>query len=383
MNILYVVHDNKRGGAAISFLEMLSFIGQEHNVYVLTPHKDGFLPEKLNAMRIPHSNAHYFWWKIAVPVNEIGAKLRMFIYKILNIWNYVEAYRIKKIIREKEIDIIHSNSSVINFGALLSKMTGVPHIWHLREYGEEDFNFRRVVSEKRYRNEMNSYAAGYIAISKSIKNKFSFIVDENKVFQIYNGVSEEYSCKKTFESEEKEDVKFLISGNYCKEKGQADVIKAVIELRKQEIEGFKLYLAGGGDFAEPRKLVEEYDLQKYVVFCGSVDNMLQLRKEVDVEIVASKYEAFGRVTVEAMRMSNPVIGTNAGGTPELITDGYNGFLFQFGDYEQLAQYMKKYICDKALVRKMGMNAYRAAEGNFTPAQNANKVLEVYSKILHV
>lgn len=380
MNILYIVHDNKKGGAALSFLEMISYISKEHNVYVLTPHKNGFLPQKLDEMQIPHNNAHYFWWKIALPQNKFLADLRLFVYKILNFWNYVEAFRIKKLISEKQIDIIHSNSSVINFGALLSKNTGIPHVWHLREYGEEDFDLKRVVSETKYCREMNKYATGYIAISKSIKQKFSNIVDESKIYQIYNGVAEEYRYEKKFEKGFPQIVKFLIAGNYCKEKGQDDVIKAVLELRKQKVENFEVYLAGNGDFAEPKRMVAENGLENWVIFCGLVEDMIQLRKKVDVEIVASKCEAFGRVTIEAMRMSNPVIGTNAGGTPELIIDGENGLLFEYGKPLQLAECMKKYIMNPALIAKMGKTAYRTMEGKFTPKENADKIMEVYHKI---
>ena len=380
MNILYIVHDNKKGGAALSFLEMISIIEKEHSVYVLTPHKKGYLPQKLDEMQIPHSNAHYFWWKIALPHNKIVAGLRILIYRILNIWNNVEAKRIKKMILEHEINVIHSNSSVINFGALLSKNTGIPHVWHLREYGEEDFGLKRVVSAKKYQNEMNAYATGYIAISKSVKKKFSDAVDEKKIYQIYNGVSEKYAFQKDFTCAQKGKIKFLIAGNYCEEKGQTNVIKAVIELQKQGINEFEVYLAGSGDFAEPKRLVSENGLESVVTFCGLVEDMQQLRRMVDVEIVASKCEAFGRVTIEAMRMSNPVIGTNTGGTPELITDGVNGFLFEYGNHIQLAECMKKYILDYALTVEMGKNAYRTIEGKFTPDENARRILEVYNEI---
>lgn len=382
MNILYIVHDNKKGGAALSFLEMVSHVRKEHNVFVLTPHKQGFIPQKLEEMKIPHCNAHYFWWKIAQPNNLLTAMARLILYKFLNLWNILEAKHLRKRIQDMKIDIIHSNSSVIDFGALLSKETGFPHIWHLREYGEEDFNLKCVVSPKCYKKEMNSYAAAYIAISKSIKEKFAGIVDRNKIFQIYNGVSESFLFEKQFFSSKGDDVKFLISGNYCNEKGQDDVIKAVVELKRQGIDGFKLYLAGNGDFAKAKRLVKENNLENSVTFCGLVDDMLQLRKSVDVEIVASKCEAFGRVTIEAMRMSNPVIGTNTGGTPELIKDGFTGLLFEYGNNSELAACMKRFIQEKDLIAEMGRNAYQEMKDKFTPDQNAKGIIELYKRILN-
>lgn len=363
----------------MSFLEMIDIIQKKHNVYVLTPHKDGYLPRKLTEMQIPHSNAHYFWWEIALPQNKVLASVKLFVYKLLNAWNYIEAIRMKKLLIRENIDIIHSNSSVINFGALLSKHSRIPHVWHLREYGEEDFALVKVISDKRYWREMNDYAKAYIAISHSIKNKFAQIVGMDKIYQIYNGVSEQFSYKKRFNNQ-KDKIRFLIAGNYCKEKGQSDVIKAAIELKKQGIENFEVYLAGSGGFAEPKSLTEEFELGDIVTFCGLVNDMQQLRKIVDVEIVASKYEAFGRVTIEAMRMSNPVIGTNTGGTPELIMDGVNGFLFEYGNYKQLADCMKKYIQNNILVSEMGVKAYQTTKGKFTPDENAKRILEVYKGI---
>lgn len=382
MNILYIVHDNKKGGAALSFLEMVSHVNKVHNVFVLTPHKQGFVPQRLGEMKISYSNAHYFWWKIAQPENPLAATARVIIYQFLNLWNFIEAKRLRKKIQDMKIDIIHSNSSVIDFGALLSKETGIPHVWHLREYGEEDFDLKCVVSRKRYKKEMNFYAAAYIAISKSIKEKFSETVDRNKISQIYNGVSESFLLEKQFSSSKEEFVKFLISGNYCKEKGQDDVIKAVAELRAQGIDGFKLYLAGNGDFSEAKRLVKENNLDNFVTFCGLVDNMLQLRESVDIEIVASKCEAFGRVTIEAMRMSNPVIGTNTGGTPELIRDGFTGLLFEYGNTSQLAACMKRFIQEKGLIAGMGRNAYQEMKDKFTPNQNATGIIELYKQILN-
>lgn len=363
----------------MSFLEMIDIIQKKHNVYVLTPHKDGYLPRKLTEMQIPHSNAHYFWWEIALPQNKVLAGVKLFAYKLLNVWNHIEAIRMKRLLIRENIDIIHSNSSVIDFGALLSENTGIPHVWHLREFGE-DFGLKKVVSSNRYQYELNNYAECFIAISKSLKNKFSNVIEENKIIQIYNGVDATNSCIKESSHKRSKVIKFLIAGNYCKEKGQVDVIKAAIELKKQGIKNFEVYLAGSGDFAEPKSLTEEFELGDIVTFCGLVNDMQQLRKIVDVEIVASKYEAFGRVTIEAMRMSNPVIGTNTGGTPELIMDDVNGFLFEYGNYKQLADCMKKYIHNNILVSEMGVKAYQTTKGKFTPDENAKRILEVYKGI---
>lgn len=381
MNILYVVHDNKKGGAAVSFLEMVSYLSKEHKVYVLTPHKKGYIPQKLDEMNIPHRVAHFFWWKVKKPQNKFLGLLVLGVYRILNVYNYVEAFRVRGFVKEKQIELIHSNSGVINFGALLSSLTDVPHIWHLREYGEEDFQLVRTVSKKRYIYLMSRGAKKYIAISKSIAKKFEHIVGSEKIIQIYNGVSQEYMYEKKWLNSERKDIRFLISGSFCEEKGQKDVVNAIIELRKKGYDNFMVYFAGNGDFRELENYAIANEVMNHVKFCGLVDDMVQLRKDTDVEIVASRCEAFGRVTIEAMRMSNPVIGTNTGGTSELVEDGVSGFLYSPGDYVELAEKMSEFINDTNLISILGTNAYESTKNAFTAQDNAMKINELYLQYL--
>ncbi len=393
MNILYIVHDNKKGGAAISFLDMLRLVSKEHNVYVLTPHKKGFIPDKLKEMGIWYHDAHFFWWKIAVPDNKVLGAFRICMYKVLNVVNYIEAHRMTKQILKMNIDIIHTNSSVINFGALLSKKTGIPHVWHLREYGKEDFNLVPVIAEHKINEQMKMGAKRYIAISDSIKDKFSEIVSREKIVRIYNGINRSYNIKKTFEdiseecnkSSEHENynrkVKFLIAGNYCREKGQIDAALAAKRLWLEGIKDFELYLAGNGGFEEIKDLVKENELEEVIHILGRVDNMMDLRKRMDVEIVASQNEAFGRVTVEAMKASMPVIGTRSGGTLELITENQNGFLFDYMNNEELSVIMKNFIQNQNLIKSMGMNAYDSMKDAFTPEENFERINALYKEIV--
>ena len=71
MKVLFIVHENKKGGAALSFLDTLKGISKQHDVYVLTPHKKGFIPDKLDELGIKHHAAHYFWWEIASVGNSL------------------------------------------------------------------------------------------------------------------------------------------------------------------------------------------------------------------------------------------------------------------------------------------------------------------------
>ena len=140
-------------------------------------------------------------------------------------------------------------------------------------------------------------------------------------------------------------------------------------------------MAGNGDFREVKEFIARENLQSYVNIVGRVNDMKALRKSVDVEIIASKCETFGRVTIEAMKSSNPVIGTNSGGTVELIEDGVNGYLFSYMNCEELAERMREFILYPHLIEKMGKNAYIYTKNRFTPEECARKIEEVYTQLI--
>jgi glycosyltransferase involved in cell wall biosynthesis len=90
---------------------------------------------------------------------------------------------------------------------------------------------------------------------------------------------------------------------------------------------------------------------KEPVLNGSV-TILPFRKDVelfyaamDATIMASKAETFGMVTIESMACGKPVIGSNAGGTPELIGENERGILFQTMDKNSLCQAISSFVND--------------------------------------
>jgi hypothetical protein len=87
--------------------------------------------------------------------------------------------------------------------------------------------------------------------------------------------------------------------------------------------------------------------------------------QADIVLVCSQNEAFGRITLEAMLLKKPVIGTNAGGTPELIREGVNGLLYTPGECIELAEKIEYFIRHPEKIREFGENGYEFARKNFT------------------
>ncbi|PKP58676.1 hypothetical protein CVT91_08135 [Candidatus Atribacteria bacterium HGW-Atribacteria-1] len=161
--------------------------------------------------------------------------------------------------------------------------------------------------------------------------------------------NEKTSNKETFD--------IMYCGGFQRHKGWQTLIKAFKKIKNPDI---RLHIFGGGE-----KDVEEYFKMltagdKRIIFYGRLpNNELQKFYEIaDVTVVPSEcFENFSIAIIESFRAGVPVIGSNAGGNPELIKEDYNGFLFEPGNVEQLKNILEKAINNKEKLKEMGENAF--------------------------
>jgi glycosyltransferase involved in cell wall biosynthesis len=127
----------------------------------------------------------------------------------------------------------------------------------------------------------------------------------------------------------------------------------------------KLTVIGAGPERQYlESLVGELGLSNLVEFAGSVseDRIIEYMKQSDIFVLASHAEPLGVVYMEAMAMEVPTIGTNAGGVPEIITDGRDGLLVSPGDEQSLAQAISR------LMENSDLRAQLARCGRATVAE---------------
>lgn len=180
-------------------------------------------------------------------------------------------------------------------------------------------------------------------------------------------------------------INLLIVGRISENKGQIQAILAVKELINRGYTSIQLNIAGTGEkeyIDELKSIVETYGLASNVKFLGQIIDLDSVRECTDIELVCSKKEAFGRVTIEAMLKKNPVIGANTGGTKELIKEGVNGLLYEENNILDLANKIESVSNDLEKVRLMGENAYNYAKEKFTAEINANNIMKLYNSIIN-
>ncbi|MBI4418395.1 MAG: glycosyltransferase, partial [Ignavibacteriales bacterium] len=102
----------------------------------------------------------------------------------------------------------------------------------------------------------------------------------------------------------------------------------------------------------------------------------RLLRALDVLVVPSHSESFGYVAVEAMAMGIPVLGTKAGGLPEIVVDQETGFLVPPRDPAALAERLIILLKNKSLRSSMGKRGRRRALELFDFARSVEHLEEI-------
>jgi glycosyltransferase involved in cell wall biosynthesis len=242
---------------------------------------------------------------------------------------------LSKKLKAEGVDLLYTNTSTPPVGAWLKTKLGVPHIWHFREFGKEDQGFYRIWGTKAFYQTVNASTDAVVVISKAMGEK----VGQNTklpVTVIYDDISPHYINPKPTGNLTNRPLNLLIVGTLIKGKGQIQAIKAVERLSSRGLE-VVLYIAGiGSEEYALRNYVKEHHLGSKVIFLGLVQDMNELRSKMQVGLVCSHCEAFGRITIEGMLSNMVMIGANTGSTPELVQNGMTGYLYTWNDLEDLA-----------------------------------------------
>lgn len=115
-----------------------------------------------------------------------------------------------------------------------------------------------------------------------------------------------------------------------------------------------------------------------VVPSRTVDSMYEA---CDLLVAPSRYESFGLIYVEAMARGKAVIGTTAGGIPEVVRDGETGLLVPPDDAEALAAAIIRLLRDDQYRRTLGLAGYERYRAEFSAWQMAGRMLDFYREVI--
>lgn len=357
----------------LSLLEGL----QEFNVvpFVVNP-RESIFTEALRAIGIQCAILPVPWW--------ISGKILSCKKKIDHI-SVIRGYvpDLQKIIRDWKIDLVYTNSSVTPVGFLAARRERVPHIWHIREFGDLDFGLRSIFPRALSKAFMLRSDA-IICHSKVVRN-YHFKPGVKNVHQIYNGVALKNQFDERLalrqQSEQDRPFTFIMMSGITPKKGQEVAIRALAELRDKGVSA-RLLIGGSGkaDFlAHLSKLCSELKIEEQVKFAGFNNDPFPSYYSADCVLICSENEAFSRVGLEAMSTAMPLIGKNSGGNPEIIVDGETGFLYN--TFDELVQAMRELAQNPEQGRKMGLAGWQRARTLFNIEDYAANVYRVIQSVM--
>lgn len=379
MNILFFASDNSAAsGAFLSMAKLCELLERQygHKILVILP-KEGTGETILTSYGVRYKTVRSYSWIVdSRKKRTVKEELIIAVKKLLNLKCINECVNIA---RNEKIDLIHINTLWSYVGAETAKKCKLPYAWHIREFLEEDQNAMIWNKEKGYK--LISNADQVICISESVKKKYSGLLNTRRIRTIYNGIdSSFYSGRENLLLEDK--MTFLIVGSINENKGQDQIVKACVKLLKSGFDQFKLYIVGksGNNFQEKLQTMIPNEFNDRFSFEGVRGNVKDYFESADITFVCSKAEAFGRVTVEAMLSGSLVIGSNTGGTAELIKDNETGYLYEYGNVDELADKILYVQNNREKARQVAAAGREYMMENMTAEANAKNVNSVYHEL---
>ncbi len=310
-------------------------------------------------------------------------------------------FRLLKVIRKYQIDIIHVRSRAPAWSCFFaSKFSGKKFISTFHGTYNFNNNLKKFYNSVMVRS--NLIIAGSNFIFSHIKDNYSKYLDVKKrLLVIFRGINVDYFDPTTkLESDEKKLLKkweiekdkkiILLPGRLTAWKGQEIFIEAInlvnIELGYEAFYSIILGSHQGRDMYKKKliRLTEQYRMNKQVRFIDHCKDMALAYKVSDIVVSASiEPEAFGRVAVEAQSMEKPLIASDIGGSNETVVDEKTGFLFESGNAKSLSQKILKVLnLDETSLKSVGVEGRKNIIQKFNVEKMCFSTYSEYKRIIN-
>ncbi len=293
------------------------------------------------------------------------------------------AQTILKHLPHKKYDIIHMHDAYVSIsGRILSKYLKIPLLTTFHSMHADK------TSIKYY---MREYAANnsekVVAVSEFIKEKIvkNYGIDRSKVAVIYNSINIQNIFLKT---NKKKNNEITFCGRFETIKGVIPLIYEFYEVlryvRENKEKNIYLNLIGDGSLKKQIiKLLEKLKIQEYVNIYSNIKNeeVLKIFSGSCCVVIPSLEEPFATVGLEAMSVKTAVIASAVGGMPEMVKQGYNGYVYEVEKPELLRHYMLDLFLNPLKSVEFGENGYKLLKEKFTWEINICKIIELYNETI--
>jgi glycosyltransferase involved in cell wall biosynthesis len=177
---------------------------------------------------------------------------------------------------------------------------------------------------------------------------------------------------------------FLSVGRLERNKGYHVLIAALGKIRAVLPPTWRWLLVGNGHAEQAlRQQAHEAGIAQHITFVGRLDDaeLHSLYEEIDMVVHPTLYEGSSLVTLEGMIHRRPVIASAAGGIPDKVFDGQNGYLVRPGDAAELAQKLRLALAQREHWPAWGEESVRIVTSTFAWPVVARQTKTLYDSLL--
>ena len=366
MRVIFLTPSVRPLGARRSLLEMLANLPKLVEPLVICPALEGIALE-IRGLGVPVAIAPQGAWR------KVGGRLTAIFRQIPEIRRQVARF---------SPHLLHSNEYHCIPQGLAGTQGKLPVFGHVR----------LSVTHRQLKNYEIGACRRVVCVSKAVQNLFEGTPVAPITRVVYNGVSLEKMqpgpphpqvWEKLGDSTPKPLVVGLL-GLVSERKNQLVAAEAVAKARKLGADVRILFAGDAFQSSEAygallRQRLAQPDLRDCSIWLPFQSDVAALYRSIDVNLLISNDEGFGRTIIEAGSLARPSVGTWVGGIPELIEDGRTGWLVDEGDVDGLAQVLLSAYNDRPLVKERGDAMRRSVEENFTIQAHVRRMIEVWEE----
>lgn len=281
--------------------------------------------------------------------------------------------KLRKIFIGIQPDVIHTHLYVMEYVIPASVGLKVKRIHTLHSIASKENNkFGRILNYFFFKTRKVIPIALSGLVQETIENEYN--LSEDNVPIIYNGISlEKCMPKSDYKIENK--IKLLHIGRFTSAKNHIELLKAIKLLKEKHFQ-VVLTLVGDGELRkEIEQFVRDNDMGEYVNLYGISDNVYPLLHASDIFLLPSIYEGIPMTLIEAMGTGLPIIASNVGGIPNMISNNVEGILIT-PTANEIENAIEKLMTKETLRAKYGKAAINKAK-EFSSINMAKEYIKVY------
>jgi len=358
--VLFVSHSAELNGAELWLLETLLRLDRKRFTPLLAVPEDGPLAARARAAGVLAAVVPMAW--------DLTPRGRSWKQPFARMWNRKAVSSLATLAAHDRVDIVFSNSAAMFSGARAARRLGLPHIWAIHEIlgGSRPF-LTYCGGRKRLSRRVLRLADRIIVNSEATRAAFG---KSEKTVLVPNGIDPRQADPGRVAALRTElgiasgDFVIGVVGKIYPGKGQREALAAAALLAPKFPHLRWLVIGAVGDAAYESRIrrdIRAAGIEEKVIFTGYRPNLADLLGLAGAVVIPSVVESFGRVALEAMASGVPVLAVRAGGLPEIIVHGKNGFLLGSREPAEIAlgvQYLLEHPGEAAAAAAAGRDTVR-------------------------